>query len=123
MTDQQRVRRRARVSKVGRRPRGAAAVRLMVVMTAGAVVVAGRAQAQADAMGIAPPRAVSAANAQAGLAVRTQRLRERYAHWQNEPAGAAHGDALPAPPSDAQAPPPPDAPGGEITQQLEEAGQ
>lgn len=124
MTKPQWVRRGGRFSEVGRRGRGAGVGRFMVVMTAaGALAVAGRARAQADAMGIAPPRVVSAANAQAGLAARTQCLRARYARWQRERVPAAHGDALPVPPPDAQAPVPPDAPGGEITQQIEELEQ
>lgn len=95
---------------------------MVVMLAAGALHAAGRAQAQTDALGIAPPRTVSVEAAQAALVDGVERLGARYARWQRARVPAAPADALPVLPASAAAPAAPDAPDGEITRQLEEAG-
>jgi hypothetical protein len=114
----------AKSQPVRRARRGATAGRrMMVVLAAGALSAAARAPAQTDALGIAPPRTVSVEAAQGALSDRAERLGGRYARWQRARDLADSADALPAFPPNPAAPSAPDAPDGEITRQLEEAGQ
>jgi hypothetical protein len=123
MTKSQGLWPRGGCAATGRRRPGAASRRLRVVMlAAGALYAAGRAQAQTDALGIAPPRTVSVEAAQAALVDGVERLGARYARWQRARIPAPSADTLPVLPANAAGPAAPDAPDGEITQQLGDAG-
>ena len=123
MTKGQRVRRGGGCAPAGRRGPGTVSRRLMALLAGGVLYVTARAQAQTDALGIAPPRSVSVEAAQAALVDGMERLGARYAGWQRARVLAAPAAAPPVLPANAAAPAPPDAPNGEITRQLAEAGQ